>query len=132
MIDVVEIKDKDGRMTLTVKREFMEKCEDPSRFSVMELNKDLNMMTYLHNENGPAIKQHKGPPVSKEMKELVEQGKYLLTFNDTGRLEYWLDGRCISAEDPEAAKRLQHHTDFNKSWDSLMSDSTSSSSKDVE
>lgn len=119
-IDVVEIKDKEKRMTLTVKREFLEKCEDPSRFSIMELNKDNNMMTYLHNENGAAIIQHKGPPISKEIKKLVEENKYLLTMTDKGRLEYWIDGRCISRENPEDAKKMQHISDFNKSFDKLM------------
>lgn len=123
MIDVVTFKDKEARMTLTCQRKFLEKCPIPENFTIMELNKDYNMLTYLHNENGPAIIQHKAPkdePVAKEIYDLEKEGKYTLIIVGKERYEYWIDGHCINREDPETAKKMHRKISFDKKFDEVI------------
>ncbi len=97
MSKIVTISDKDNRFVLTVKPEFLEKCPEPSKHTMMELNRDYSCVTYLHNETGPAVHRNKD-----------------------GREEFWLDGQCISSSNPELAERIKHQGKFNTKFDELI------------
>jgi hypothetical protein len=89
--------------TLSVKKEFLEKCPNPEAFEPHELNVKHYMFKFLHNDSGPAIVR-KAYSLSPE------------------RIEYWLDGRCISTEDKEKAAKMAHNNEFNKKLDSVLED----------
>ncbi len=83
--------------TLVVKATFLEKCPEPAKYTLMELNRDFNMLTYLHNENGPAVIRP-----SKNIEE------------------FWLDGKSITKENPELAARMKHKLGFDDRFNSFV------------
>lgn len=120
MSDVISFKDKEERFTLIVKSKFLEQCPNPSKHTVLELHKDFNMITYLHSETAPAVIQHKQLPLDDELKKLVDNGEYFYKVTDAGRIEYWIDGHCISREDPIRAKKLHHELGFDKKFNEFI------------
>ena len=97
MNKTVTFQDVNNKVTFVTKEEFLNTCPTPEKFTILELNRDYNMLTFLHNEAGPALVR--GP---------LE--------------EFWLDGRCISVSDPELAKRIKHQSGFNNKFEELLGD----------
>lgn len=121
MTETVSIQDKQKRFTLVVKKEFLTKCPDPGKHTVMELHKDFNCLSYLHNEAGPAVISHKPKKISDPQLKLNEEKKYYPLFDDVGnRLEFWLDGRCISREDPIRAERMNRTINFKAAVEEIV------------
>lgn len=48
----------DKTHTLTVKKEFLQKCPNPEDYSMLDLNSKFLLLIYLHNESGPAVIRH--------------------------------------------------------------------------
>lgn len=71
-MDTVTFNDKKNYVTLTVKREFLEKCPNPSEYTNHDLALKFNVPFFLHNEHGPAVIDH---------------------FEKTK--SYWLNGRIV-------------------------------------
>ena len=107
-METYTFEDVTGKFTLTVKKDFLNKCQEPPKYTINELNKDFNMLTYLHNETGPALICPK-KPLSETMKELIDNGEYFYTENNNQRVEFWLDGHCINRENTKLAEEM-----FNK------------------
>lgn len=90
----INLSSKDPSHTVTVKSEFMTKCPDPEKYSIHELHEKFFMYSHLHNPNGPAVVRHDGGPACN------------------GPEEYWLDGKCLSKENPELAAKIAHNAKF--------------------
>jgi hypothetical protein len=120
----VIIQDKNKEYTLTVKKEFLEKCPNPHKYTMMELNKDFNCLSYLHNEIGPAAIRHRPKPISELQQKLIDEKKYFELFDDAGqRYSFWVDGRCISREDPVRAEKMWRDLNFKKAVDEFIDSS---------
>lgn len=102
MTPTTTFQDSEKVFTFTVKATFLEKCPEPSKYDVITLNKDYHMLTYLHNEVGPAIINH----IQK-----ID--------------EFWLDGKHLVADDPKKAAEFQAKIEFNKKFDDFVNDGES-------
>lgn len=96
MTETTTFQDKNKKITVTVKKTFLEKCPTPENHTILELNKDFNMLTFLHNEVGPALTR-KG----------IED-------------EYWIDGVLLNKSDPERMERIKHGVKFGVKLDEFI------------
>ena len=89
MSDTFTFNDSSGRFTFTVKFSFKKKFWDipPNYFDPYYLNTEYDLPKYLHNPQGPAI-----------------------IDNETGNVQYWIDGKLLNEED---SKKIAHNVKFN-------------------
>lgn len=94
----IKLTDKDPTWTCVVKSEFLKKCSDPENYTCFDLNNKFHMYSFLHNPSGPAI-----------VRNIPNKKGY---FGVHGDKEYWIDGKCMTKENPELAKRIEHNAYF--------------------
>jgi hypothetical protein len=99
MSDVYTFKDKENKFTLSVKKEFLDRCPNPENHTAYELNSEFYLFTYLNNPSAPAVIRHKD-----------------------NREEYWINGRCLNKEDPELAKKMEDTYKFNNKLEAVLSE----------
>jgi hypothetical protein len=85
---------RNNEFEVTVKVSFFKEGFDPGKITIQELLKDQELFRYLHNPAGPAIVNVKN-----------------------GYKSYWLNGKPLTEED---AAKLQHNSDFNKTFDQIV------------
>lgn len=85
--------------TITVKKEFLKECPNPSKEKIDVLLSKYKMSSFIHNPNGPAMIRHAG-----------KQSYYE---------QYWLDGHLVTEEE---AKRIKHNVDFTDRLNGVISD----------
>ena len=88
-----------NHFTLTVKKEFLNSCPEPEKFNLLKLKIEHQFITFLHNENGPAVIREADGKITEE---------------------YWVDGICLNVENPELAERIKHKSGFNTKFDELI------------
>lgn len=110
-----------AKFVLTVKKEFLEKCPNPSEFDVHELNVKFYMFKFLHNETGPAIIKTyvQGSYTSEAGTPEATQN---FTIRGADRLEFWIDGRLMNADDAPRAAKMLHDCTFKNKLDEVLND----------
>jgi len=96
MSDTHTFQDSRKKFTLTVKIEFLKKCEKPIEYDAYDLNNKFCMFKFLHNPAGPALIRH-----------------------EDNYEEYWIDGKNLAHANPELNKKMKHTNKFNKKLEDL-------------
>lgn len=96
MSDTVTFVTVDNKYTISVKKEFIEKCPEYNKTSIKDLLTEKKIVAYFHNTKGPAVTRHKD-----------------------GHLEYWINGMVATKEE---AEKIQHNADFSDQLSSIVND----------
>lgn len=81
--DVVIFQDKNKKYTLSVKKEFIEKCPNPEQYGHTELLAKFKVYLFLHNEKNPSV-----------------------ILNGTKEFQFWQNGKYLEKENPELNTKL--------------------------
>ena len=104
--NTVTFTDKDGLFEFTVKKEFLEKCPNPSEHDLEALTVTFSHQKFLHNPAGSAVNYLEKLP--KEVKEKLN------SIDETSGLKaYWLDGTLLKGEE---RKKFIHDTQFHTTF----------------
>lgn len=104
MDDLVTFNTTDGRMRLTVKKEFSTVVDlNKDELDFYLLTKEKNLGHYLHNPKGPAIVFLN--PIKNSKQELLDMN------------EYWLNGRKLSREE---GKKMEHDAKFSEKFNAML------------
>lgn len=115
----VEFSDKDGLFIFTVKKEFLEKCPNPSQVGIEELVTKHDFKNFLHNPTGPAVRY--GQKIPNEVREALLKNESVKNV-DGNPGTYWLNGQLLTGAELE---KLKHDVEFGDKFEDMLSQAVS-------